>query len=242
MSKVALVTGATGGIGSAIAYKLASKGYGLQLHYHSQHEQACSLQEQLARKFGVSVSIYQANLSKVGQAEELVECLDTFPDIVIHNAGVGQYGLFTEISGAEYQQMVQLHLSSPFVLTQRILPQMISNKWGRIIFITSIWGETGAACETLYSMVKGGLIALTKSLAKELAPSGITVNAVSPGAIQTEMMKSFTTEEINDILEEIPIGRMGSPEEVAHAVQYLLETESAYTTGQTLRVNGGWYT
>lgn len=242
MSKVALITGASGGIGRAIAGKLASKGYTLLLHYHSNHEQATVLKNKLAPEFGVPVYLYQANLSEPQGVEDFLNRVEHSPDIIIHNAGIGQYGLFTEIDQTEYQQMIQLQLTSPFRITQHFLPTMIQQKWGRIIFITSIWGETGAACETLYSMVKGGLIALTKSLAKELAPSGITVNAVSPGLIQTEMNASFSVEEINALLEQIPLGRMGYPEEIAHAVQFLVDRESAYTTGQVIRVNGGWYT
>lgn len=242
MSKVALITGASGGIGQAIALRLASKGYTLLLHYHANHEQALWLQNNIADTYQVPVFLCQANLGVPQGVDQFLQQVKLWPDILIHNAGVSQYGLFTDITQAEYQHMLQLHLTSPFRLTQHFLPAMIQKKWGRIIFITSIWGETGAACETLYSMVKGGLIALAKSLAKELAPSGITVNAVSPGFIQTKMNASFSEEETEAILEQIPLGRMGLPEEIAHAVQFLVDQESAYITGQILRVNGGWYT
>lgn len=242
MSKVALITGASGGIGQAMAFRLASKGYTLLLHYHANYEQALRLQNQIANTYQVPVYLCQADLSMPQGVERILEQVCLFPDILIHNAGLSQYGLFTEITQEEYQHMLQLHLTSPFRLTQHFLPRMIQNRWGRIIFITSIWGETGAACETLYSMVKGGLIALTKSLAKELAPSGITVNAVSPGLIDTRMNASFSEEETKEIIEQIPLGRMGFPEEIAHAVSFLCDQESAYITGQVLRVNGGWYT
>lgn len=242
VSKVALVTGATGGIGRAIATKLAMHGYNLQLHFHQNGEIAKHLQDELSTTYQVRVELCQANLSLPDGVEELLITLSRKPDILIHNAGLSHYGLFTDVSPEEYQRMIQMHLTSPFQLTQKILPQMISLKWGRVIFITSIWGETGASCESLYSMTKGGVIALAKSLSKELAPSGITVNAVSPGAIDTQMMSTFTPEELHRLYEEIPIGRMGSPEEVAHTVHFLVQEESRYITGQVLRVNGGWYT
>jgi 3-oxoacyl-[acyl-carrier protein] reductase len=241
LSKVALITGATGGIGRAIAKKLAIQGYCLQLHYNVNQKKAMELQLELEDVYGVKVQVIQADLGQSEGVQKLTSELNQSPDILIHNAGIAHYSLFTDITAATYQEMIQLHLTSPFALTQLILPQMISKKWGRIVFVTSIWGETGASCESLYSMVKGGLIALTKSLSKELAPSGITVNAVSPGAIDTQMMSDFDEDDLQRLYEEIPIGRMGSPEEVAHTIHFLLEQESGYMTGQVLRVNGGWY-
>jgi 3-oxoacyl-[acyl-carrier protein] reductase len=242
VSMIALITGATGGIGEAISRKLASQGYSLQLHYHQNKQKALQLQAEIRSAYDVSVTIYQADLAKPEGVDHLGEALQGVPDIVIHNAGMAHYALFTEIQVEDYERMIQLHLTSPFVLTQRLLPAMISKKWGRIVFITSIWAETGASCEALYSMVKGGLTSLMKSLAKELAPSGITVNAVAPGVIDTQMMSSFTVEELQELYKEIPVGRMGSPTEVAHSVGFLVEEESRYITGQVIRVNGGWYT
>jgi 3-oxoacyl-[acyl-carrier protein] reductase len=241
VSKVALITGATGGIGRAISRKLASMGYFLLLHYNQNDSYAHELHQELVRDWNCQVMIFKADLSSPMGVEHLIQSLTIFPDIVIHNAGMEHYSLFTDIGDEDYQRMVQIHLTSPFKMTQRLLPPMISKKWGRIIFITSIWGETGASCESLYSMAKGGVISLSKSLAKELAPSGITVNAVSPGAINTRMMDAFAPEELTKLYEEIPIGRMGSPEEVAHTVHFLVEDESRYMTGQVIRVNGGWY-
>ena len=149
MSKTAFITGASGGIGSAIAAKLASAGYTLILHYHSNHTNAARLQKQLTEEYQVPVSILSADLSTDDGLTKLIASFNQSPDILIHNAGVGHYGLFTEIDKTDYDKMLQLHLTSPFMLTQHCLPKMISKKWGRIIFITSIWGETGAACETL---------------------------------------------------------------------------------------------
>lgn len=242
MRKTALITGASGGIGVAVAHKLASQGYSLQLHYHKNRQKAEQLQEEIYATYQVQVAIYQADLTKAEGAEHLVKELVGTPDIIVHNAGLAHYALFTDIQPEDYDKMILLHLTSPFKLTQRLLPAMIANKWGRIIFITSIWAEAGASCEALYSMVKGGLTSLMKSLAKELAPSGITVNAVAPGVIDTQMMSSFTPDELQELYKEIPIGRMGHPSEVAHSVGFLVEEESRYMTGQVLRVDGGWYT
>lgn len=137
--------------------------------------------------------------------------------------------------------MVQLHVSSPFLLTRNLLPAMVSRKAGAIVAISSIWGEAGASCEVLYSMTKGAQNSFVKALAKELAPSGIRVNAVSPGAVKTNMMAGFSKEEEEMIAEDIPMGRLAKPGEVADAVQFLLSEKASYITGQILSVNGGWH-
>lgn len=241
MSKIALITGATGGIGAAIAHRLAREGYSLQLHYHLNQQRATELKEELSEAYSIPITLAQADLTKSEGVDQLVEALLQMPDVIIHNAGVAHWSLFTDIKDHDYERMIQLHLTSPFMLTQRLLPSMVSKKWGRIVFITSIWAETGASCESLYSMVKGGTTSLMKSLAKELAPSKITVNAVAPGVIDTPMMSSFTIDELQELYKEIPLGRMGSPDEVAYTVQFLAAEESRYITGQVIGVNGGWY-
>ena len=242
MSRTVLVTGATGGIGKAISLKLAKEGYSLQLHFNQNINQALLLQQEILNEYQVEVTLHRADLSTSEGVKELMASLYKHPDILIHNAGISHYGLFTDIKQDDYQRMIQVLLTSPFQLTQLILPSMISNRWGRILFVASIWGETGASCETLYSMAKGGLISLTKALSKEVAPSGITVNAVSPGAINTAMLSTFDEEELARLSDEIPMGRLGSPAEVAHTAHFLIEEESSYITGQVIRVNGGWYT
>ncbi|WP_202077212.1 elongation factor P 5-aminopentanone reductase [Caldalkalibacillus salinus] len=243
MSKrVALITGASGGIGQAIAHHLAREGITLQLHYHANEAKALTLQTELMARYNIDVTVHQANLAEEQGVDHLLSTLLPLPDILIHNAGQAQQRLFTDISSTDYQAFVQLHLTSPFQLTQAIVPHMVANRSGRIIFVTSIWGETGAACESLYAMVKGGATALMKSLALEFAPSNIMVNAVSPGVIDTDMNATLSPEEQSVLKEDIPYGRFGTPDEVAHAIQFLVQEKTTYVTGQTLRVNGGWHT
>jgi 3-oxoacyl-[acyl-carrier protein] reductase len=142
----------------------------------------------------------------------------------------------------EIQQMVQLQITSPYMISKELIPSMVSRKKGNIVVISSIWGEIGASCEVLYSMVKGGQNTFVKALAKELAPSGIRVNAIAPGAVATDMLQSFSEEDLADLEEEIPLGRIGKPEEIADAVLFLSSNHASYITGQVLSVNGGWHT
>ncbi|GAA0365985.1 elongation factor P 5-aminopentanone reductase [Bacillus horti] len=236
-----LVTGATGGIGEAVAYQLASDGYHLQLHYNLNREKALEIQRTIIDKFDVDVQILQADLSTSAGPYHLLEQLTPKPSILVHSAGLAHHALFQDVSSEDYERMIQLHVTSPFILTQKLLPSLLSRKWGRIIFITSIWAATGAANESLYAMAKGGMTSLMKSLALELGPSGITVNAVAPGAIDTSMNHVLSEEERIEISSQIPIGRFGTADEVAHSVAFLLHAKSAYITGQTLQINGGWH-
>lgn len=242
MAKLALITGASGAIGQATALKLAEEGYDLALHYHANQQKILSLSQEIKSRWGKEVEIYQADLSQPSGIKELIRALARRPDILIWTAGMAQSSIFTEIDEDEYNRMIHLHLTAPFLLTQHVLPAMIRKGWGRIVYVTSIWGETGGACETLYSMTKGGLNALAKALAKEVAPSNITVNAVSPGAIDTPMLHRYTREEKEALAAQIPAARLGEAREVAHAIHFLIQEETAYITGEVLRVNGGWLT
>lgn len=238
--KTAIITGGARGIGKAIVEKLASDGYNIILNYFHSEEQAKEIKKQLNSR-GSKVEIYKADVSKREEAEDLVKfAKDTYGtvDILINNAGIDQWKLFCDITDEDWNYVISNNLTSVFYMTQEALKYMIPNKSGCIINISSIWGMTGASCEVAYSVSKAGMDGLTKSLAKELAPSNIRVNSVAPGIINTDMNKGLSKEEIEEIKSQIPLGKIGKPEDIAKCVSWLIEDE--YTTGQIISPNGGW--
>ncbi|MBK4203021.1 SDR family oxidoreductase [Bacillus subtilis] len=241
MNKTALITGASGGIGKSISETLAAEGYNLLLHYNTNQNAAAELAEKLRETFGVHAETLQADLSAPEGADKLTSSIVQPVDAIVLNSGRSHFGLITDVDNATVHEMVQLHVASPYMLTRNLLPGMIRNKSGAIVAVSSIWGETGASCEVLYSMAKGAQHSFVKGLAKELAPSGIRVNAVAPGAVDTNMMNQFTLSEKEEIADEIPIGRLARPQEIADATAFLLSEKASYITGQILSVNGGWH-
>ncbi|MDQ0217009.1 SDR family oxidoreductase [Peribacillus cavernae] len=237
--RFALITGASGGIGRAIALKLAQEKYSLYLHYNRNEKAIDQLLSELS-PFDIELIPIQADLGEKDGYKKLSENIFSLAAIVL-NSGNSYYGLITDMDEAIVDQMVQLHVTSPFLLTKELLPKLKFQENSAIVAVTSIWGETGASFEVLYSMVKGGQNAFIKALSKELSLSGIRVNGVSPGAISTVMLESFSEDELELIKADIPMGRVGVPEEVADAVAYLLSDKASYITGQILGVNGGWY-
>lgn len=238
--KTAIITGGARGIGKAIVEKLASEGYNIVLNYFHSEEQAKEIKNQLNKK-GCKVEIFKADVSKREEAKNLVKfAKDTYGtiDILINNAGIDQWKLFCDITDEDWNYVITNNLTSAFYMTQEILKYMIPNKEGCIINISSIWGVTGASCEVAYSVSKAGMDGLTKSLAKELAPSNIRVNSIAPGAIDTDMNKGLSKEEIQEIKSQIPLGKIGKPEDIAKCVNWLIEDN--YTTGQIISPNGGW--
>lgn len=239
MKKVILVTGASRGIGNNIAKKLAHENIVIA-NYNKSKEKAISLKEEL-KKDNINIDIIKADVSNRKEVKEMVnQIIDKYGkiDVLINNAGISQYKLFTDITDDEWEEVMSVNLKSNFIVTQEVVKNMISNKKGLIINISSIWGVTGAAMEVAYSTSKAGIIGLTKSLAKELGPSNIRVNAIAPGMIDTDMNSKFSDEEINDIKEEIPLEKIGKPEEISKCIEWLLEDN--YTTGQVISINGGW--
>jgi 3-oxoacyl-[acyl-carrier protein] reductase len=240
MKKFALITGASGGIGRHTAMTLAEQGWSLYLHYHTNGEAIKDLLGLLAQYEGEFIPV-KADLSVDKGSDDLLSQLFHL-DAVIFASGKAQYGLFQEIKGQEMDDMWNIHVKAPMKIMQGVLPKLLNSTIGSAVIVSSIWGQTGAACEVMYSTVKGAQIALVKSLSKELARSGIRVNAVAPGAVNTDMMSTFTAEELAGIAEEIPMGRLAEPLEVANMIEFLLSSKASYTTGQVFSVNGGWYT
>jgi 3-oxoacyl-[acyl-carrier protein] reductase len=238
--QTAIVTGGAKGIGRAIVEELATKGINVILNYKNSEQQAMQVKEELCKN-GCNIEIYKADVSKREEVQKLVQfAKQTYGniDILINNAGIDIYNLFTDITDEEWNSVMANNLNSVFYMTQEVIKDMIHNKKGCIINISSIWGITGASCEVAYSVSKAGIDGLTKALAKEVAPSGIRVNSVAPGAIMTDMNKDITEQEIEELNNQIPLGKFGKPEDIAKCVSWLVEDQ--YTTGQIISPNGGW--
>ncbi|MED4202553.1 elongation factor P 5-aminopentanone reductase [Neobacillus mesonae] len=240
MKKFVLITGASGGIGQAAAYHLAESGYHLYLHYNQNEQSIKGLLKRLKHFGGEYIPIH-ADLSEITGYKQIVSQIFSL-DGIIHCGGNSHYGLLIDLEPDALKNLMNIHVLSPIMLTKELLPKMLSKGSGSIIMVASIWGQTGAACEAAYSAAKGAQIAFVKALSKEVALNGIRVNAIAPGAVETPMMEGFTEEEVDRIRFEIPMGRLGQPEEIAHAAAFLLSDQAGYITGQVLAVNGGWYT
>jgi 3-oxoacyl-[acyl-carrier protein] reductase len=240
LEKYVLITGASGGIGQALALHLAAKGYHLYLHYNQNDQSIRELRSKL-EPFGGEYIPIQADFAAAHAYQSILPQIFSI-DAIIHCGGKSQYGLLMDLKHDEAQELLNIHVLNPIMLTKELLTKLLTKRSGNIIVITSIWGQTGAACEVVYSAVKGAQIAFVKALSKEVALNGIRVNAIAPGAVDTPMMESFTPQEMEQISSEIPMGRIAKPEEIAASIAFFLSDESAYITGQVLSVNGGWYT
>lgn len=238
--KVAIITGSSRGIGREIAKTLARKGITVVANYNKSEEAAKELKQELEEE-GIKIDIIKADVSKREDAKKLVEfTLNKYGkvDILINNAGISEYKLFTDETDEDWNKIINTNLYSAFAMSQEVIPNMVHNKSGCIINMSSAWGVVGGSLEVIYSVSKAGLDGLTKALAKELGPSNIRVNSIAPGMIYIKMNEKFSKEELKEIEEEIPLGKIGKPSDIAKCIEWLLEDE--YTTGQVISINGGW--
>lgn len=239
---VILITGASRGIGRALAYGLAQDESNIIIaNYNKSEDKANELKEKLISE-GKNIEIYKADVSKRNDVEEMVNfVLNKYGkiDVLINNAGISFVKMFTDVSDEDWNYVMNTNLYSVFVTSQEVAKNMISRKSGVIINISSIFGVIGASCESIYSVTKAGIDAMTKSLAKEFSYSNIRVNSIAPGLIDTEMNNDLTEEDIKELEGEIPLGRMGKPEELVSTVKMLIE--NTYITGQVIEINGGWH-
>jgi 3-oxoacyl-[acyl-carrier protein] reductase len=237
--KVALITGASRGIGAAVARRLRADGCEVVLNYARSRAQA----EDLAAQLGGTA--LQADVSDPAQVKRMVDTvLEKFCqlDILVCCAGVAWQGLTQDMGEEEYRRVMGVDLDGTFYCCQAVLPQMIRQRSGRIVTVSSMWGQVGGSCETAYSAAKAGVIGLTKALAKEVAPSGVTVNCVAPGVIDTDMVRTLGAQTLTDLAEETPLGRLGRAEDVAECVSFLCSPAGDFLTGQVIAPNGGLVT
>lgn len=242
MSKTALITGASAGIGAQTALYFAQKGYSVAINYCKSREKAEKLKNEI-EKTGVKAEIYKADVKKSAEVNAMVESvIKDFKtlDVLVNNAGISRQKLFTDITDDEWNDMISTNLSGVFYAARAALKHMIPRHSGNIVNISSIWGVSGASCEVHYSAAKGGVISLTKALAKEVAPSNIRVNCVAPGVIMTDMCRCLGEETLSALKDETPLCRLGTPLDIARVVYFLASEEAGFITGQTITADGGF--
>ena len=238
--KVIIITGASRGIGREIAKTLAQEGHTVIANYNKSEEQAKQLKKELEEK-GKEIEIYKADVSKEEECKKIVEyTIKKYKkiDVLINNAGIDKLQLIIDVTKKDWDNIINTNLYGAFCMSQQAAKNMIQNKNGKIINISSIWGQIGASMEVVYSISKAGIDGLTKALAKELGPSGIQVNSIAPGFIQTEMNTDFSKEEIDNIKEEIQLQKLGESADIAKCIKCLID--DSYVTGQVISINGGW--
>ena len=241
-ARTVLVTGGATGIGRAAALCFAAQGCCVAVHYHKSKDEAQALCELIAQQGGRALAVY-ADVSDRRQVLDMVDKVrDVFGsiDVLINNAGIAQQKLFGDITAQDWDTMMAVNAGGVFYCCQAVLPDMISRKQGCIVNVSSVWGITGAACEVHYSAAKAAVIGLTRALAKEVGPSGIRVNCVAPGVIDTAMLDGFSEDEKSEMAAQTPLGRLGTPQDVAQAICFLASEDAAFITGQVLGADGGF--
>lgn len=242
MKRNVLITGASRGIGAETARLFAQNGDNVFINYNNSEKSAFVLCDEMTEK-GHSVKTIKADVSVSMEVKKMFDEISEICggiDILVNNAGIAQTKLFTDITDDDWNTMVATNLSSAFYCCRNALPYMIRNHFGRIINISSMWGQVGGSCEVHYSAVKAGIIGLTKALAMEEGLSGITVNCVAPGVIKTDMTSNLSEDDFNSLKDETPTGTLGTPYDVARTVLFLADNNSSFITGQVIGVNGGF--
>ena len=236
--KTVLITGGSRGIGKAIVEKFANENYNVILNYNKSELAALDI----ASKY-TNVHIFKADISSKKDVEAMIRFAEEkFEkiDVLINNAGISSTGLLQDLSLDEWNRLFEVNVTGTFLVTKEVLPKMISKQSGKIINISSVWGMVGASMEVAYSATKAAIIGFTKALAKEVGPSNITVNAIAPGIIMTDMVSNLSIDEFEEIRSEIPLGKIGSTEDIANTALYLASKQANYITGQVISPNGGW--
>ncbi len=238
---VAFVTGASGGIGSVICKTLSEKGYAVAAAYNNNEQGAALVVREIVSTGGraIAVKCDVSDPDSVMEAYEKTVSRLGGVSLLVNNAGMAHIGLFTDMTAAQIGQMLSVNLSGAMLVTKAFLPDMIRKRSGNIINISSMWGEVGASCEVVYSAAKAGLIGFTKALAKEEGLSGVRVNCITAGLIDTPMNAQLLPDDIAALVDEIPLSRIGLPQDVANAVEFLASERSSYITGAVIKVNGG---
>lgn len=235
--KTVLITGGSRGIGRAMVELFSKNGYCVAFTYKNSENEAKSLAEATG---AICIKADSALENEVVSAVKLAEEKLGHIDCLINNAGISSFSMFTDLTLEDWNRCIGVNLTGAFLYSKAVIPSMVSRKWGRIINVTSMWGLVGSSCEVHYSTAKAGLIGMTKALAKELGPSGITVNAIAPGVIETEMNKCLSEEDKAALCEETPVMRIGKPEEIAEAALFLAGDKAGFITGEVMNISGGF--
>lgn len=241
MKQVAFVTGGSRGIGRAIVRRLAADGYAVAINCVKEVAAANALRDEL-NTMGYTATVFQGDVADPQQVADMAQAVQQQlgeVSVLVNNAGIAQQKLFTDITPQEWRRMMAVHVDGAYHTCRAFLPAMLRRHDGCIINISSMWGQTGGSCEVHYSTAKAALIGLTKALAKEVGPAGVRVNCVAPGVIRTDMMAGFDEDTCCQLAEDTPLCRLGTPEDVANAVSFLVSDQAAFITGQILAPNGG---